>query len=246
MDPIRETEQAMGDLEHVTGETGLLEALSERAHRARELVPDLIGVSVARVQEGLTFTLVASDEDIAVLDALQYVGGGPCVEGAASGEVQETRPPGAPGPLDEEAWRMFSSGSAAHGVRSTLTLPILASSGEAVGSVNLYAGTARAFEDVRPQLAVVFGAWAAGAVANADLSFGTRLEAQAAPGRVRDRSTIAEAVDIIAREQGIDAESAERRLRTAAAQADLDLVELACHVIELEDDEDDDREDDDA
>jgi hypothetical protein len=163
LDPIRETEQAADALESFTGETGLLDALSERANRARELVPDLMGVSVARAQDGLTFTLVASDEVIAVLDALQYIGGGPCVKGAATGEVQETRFARGSGPLDEEEWRLFSSASAARGVRSTLTLPILDSGGEAVGSVNLYAGAARAFEDVHPQLALVFGAWAAGA-----------------------------------------------------------------------------------
>lgn len=233
MDPIPETEQAVGELEHATGEAGLLDALIERADRARELVPELMGVSVARVQEGLTFTLVASVEDIAVLDALQYVGGGPCVEGAASGEVQETLLTG--GPLDEEQWRLFASASAARGVRSTLTLPILDPEGDAVGSVNLYAGAPRAFEDVRPQLALVFGAWAAGAVANADLSFATRQEARAATGRIRDQGTIAEAVDIIVREQDIDRQTAERRLRTAAAQADLDVVELARQVIQLDD-----------
>lgn len=240
MDPIPETERAMGELEHVTGEAGLLDALIDRADRARDLVPDLLGVSVARLQEGLTFTLVASDEDIAVLDALQYVGGGPCVEGARTGEVQVTWLPGSPGPLDEETWRMFASGSAARGVRSTLTLPILDPSGTSVGSVNLYAGSARAFDDVHSQLAMLFGAWAAGAVANADLSFATRLDAVAAPGRLRDRATIAEAVDIIAREQGIERESAEQRLRTAAAQAGLDLVQLARDVIGLDDDRDGD------
>jgi GAF domain-containing protein len=240
LDPIPETERAMGELEHVTGEAGLLDALIDRADRARDLVPDLLGVSVARLQEGLTFTLVASDEDIAVLDALQYVGGGPCVEGARTGEVQATWLPGSPGPLNEETWRMFAYGSAARGVRSTLTLPILDPTGTSVGSVNLYAGSARAFDDVHSQLAMLFGAWAAGAVANADLSFATRLEAVAAPGRLRDRATIAEAVDIIAREQGIERESAEQRLRTAAAQAGLDLVQLARDVIGLDDDRDGD------
>ena len=58
-------------------------------------------------------------------------------------------------------------------------------------------------------------------------------------GRIRDQAVIVEAVDIIAREQGIDTESAERRLRTAAAQADLDVVDLARDVIELDDEEGD-------
>lgn len=108
VDPIPETEQAVGELEHVTGGAGLLEVLVDRAARAREIVPDLLGVSVARVQEGLTFTLVASDEDVTVLDALQYVAGGPCVEGARSGEIKEMRLTGGHGPLNEEAWRAFA------------------------------------------------------------------------------------------------------------------------------------------
>jgi hypothetical protein len=80
----------------------------------------------------------------------------------------------------------------------------------------------------------VFGAWAAGAVANADLSFATRLEAQAAPGRIRDQATLSEAVDVIGREQGVGRDLAEQRLRTAAALAGVDVVALARQILEVD------------
>lgn len=232
LEPIRETEQALAELESYTGETGLRRGLIERARRAHALVPDLVGVSVARVQEGLTFTLVATGETIAVLDAVQYLAGGPCVRGAQADEVEETRATDDPDLLDEEGWRLFALSSAARAVRSTLTLPILDESGTAVGSVNLYAGSARAFADVRNELAVLFGAWAAGAIENADLSFATRLEALEAPQRLRDHSVVDQAVGILASEEGLDPVTAEQRLRAAAARAGVDLVELARHVIE--------------
>jgi GAF domain-containing protein len=234
MDPIPETAQAAEDLAGATGETGLLDELCGLVEQAQVFVPDLVGVSVARLQAGLTFTLVASDEDVTVLDAVQYVAGGPCVEGARSGKPQETRQGDDAAPLDEEGWRMFSAASAARAVRSTLTMPILDEGGVAVGSVNLYGGSARAFVDVREQLAELFGAWAAGAVANADLSFATRLEAQAAPGRIRDQATLSEAVDVIGREQGVGRDLAEQRLRTAAALAGVDLVQLARQILEMD------------
>ena len=237
MEPIPETERALTELEASTEVRGLRESLVERAQRARSLVPDLVGVSIARLEEGLTFTLVASEDEMAVLDAVQYLAGGPCVDGARTGEQRRIRHVDEEDALDEEGWRLFAVASASRSVRSTLTLPLTDEDGRVLGSVNLYAGSARAFDGVEPQLALLFGAWAAGAVRNADLSFSTRLEAQQAPERMRHLKVIDHATGIIAAEQGIDVEMAAQRLRSAAAQADVPLELLAQQVIDAYDNE---------
>jgi hypothetical protein len=71
-------------------------SLTELAHRAPEIVPDLAWVSVGRIPKGLTFTLVATAAEIAVLDGIQYLAGGPraraegpCEAGTYSNEVRE-------------------------------------------------------------------------------------------------------------------------------------------------------------
>jgi GAF domain-containing protein len=132
--------------------------------------------------------------------------------------------------LDEDRWRLFAQATAAHTVRTTLTLPLM-TDGDVVGTVNLYAASQRAFVGHRDELAGIFGAWAAGAVANADLAFTTRSEAQAAPDRVRQQFVIDMATGLTAAQLGIGVESAEARMRDAASRAGVSLSHLAQEIV---------------
>ncbi|GAB6984445.1 hypothetical protein [Nocardioides pyridinolyticus] len=210
MEPVPETVEAIEALE----DGGLLDTLVGLADRATEVVPDLLGVSITWREEQLSFTLVATAAEFAALDAVQYLSGGPCVEGALSEQVREF---GSDDPLDEERWRLFAEASAALGVRSTLTLPLIRDGGVA-GTANLYAGSRRAFVGHHDELAAIFGGWAPGAVTNADLAFSTRAEAARTPQRIRERQRVIDtAVEILVEDLDVDAEVAEERLRTAAA-----------------------------
>lgn len=228
LEPLPETVEAVGEL-GPGPDDDLLPELGRLISRATEVVPSLAGVSLARSHDGVTFTLVSSSERAAALDAVQYVDGGPCVEGGHDAEVHALH---GDDPLDEERWRLFSAATAAHGVRSTLTLPVL-TGGEVVGTVNLYAAQPHAFDDRVGPLADVFGAWAEGAVTNADLSFSTRDAAREAPQRLRDRSTFEVATGIVAAQLDVDVEAAEAHLLDAAAQAGVEPVELALEVIRV-------------
>lgn len=230
MEPIPETAVAASEL----GPGDLLEDLTRLANRGKEVVPDLVGVSIARLDLGLTFTLVASAEEFAVLDAIQYAAGGPCVDSARSEEVREFDNHDV---LDEARWQLFAQATAARAVRSTLTLPVLRG-GSVVGTVNLYGASRRAFVGQYDELAQVFGAWAGGAVANADLSFTTRSEARAAPARVRDRVVVEMAISILAEQLGIDVDAAEDRLRDAAARGGVSTYELAHEILRAADKKD--------
>ena len=76
--------------------------------RAQEIVPELVGVSLASTDEGLTFTFVASNDLVATLDALQYLDGGPCVEAIRGARFVHVPDADA---LDERQWELFSRGS---------------------------------------------------------------------------------------------------------------------------------------
>lgn len=229
MEPIPETLEALDEMEPDPAENELLAQLVRLADEAQRLVPDLVGVSVARLDQGVTFTLVASSREVAVLDAVQYLAGGPCVAGAREEAAREFHPDDV---LDEGRWQAFAEATAAHAVRSTLTLPVVEGPGVA-GSVNLYAASAGAFSDLHEDLADLFGAWAGGAVSNADLSFLTRRDAEASPGRLRGRALLDVAAGMVAEQLGIDTDLAERELREAARRAAVDPVELARQVIDL-------------
>ena len=125
-----------------TSESDLLAELQQRALLVRRLVPDCVGLSLASVEHGVTFTLVATSDDIAVLDAIQYLYGGPCVDAAHTDEALEFVRGDAV--VDEYNWQRFARATSATGFSSTLSLPILDNE-RIVGTVNLYAASAQAF-----------------------------------------------------------------------------------------------------
>jgi len=214
VEPLPETRAALSQLSPL-GDADLVSDLTSLAERARSLVPELVGVSLAVLREGLTFTFVATEERIAVLDAVQYLDGGPCVQAARNN--QEVRI-GDTDVLNEEAWRMFAGAGAAAGIKATLSLPIT-ENGKVVGGVNLYASEDHAFDGPHEALAGIFGAWAGGAVANADLSFSTRQQAMRAPATLEANTRIDTAVGFIIASQEVGAAEARRRLDDAAALA---------------------------
>lgn len=228
MEPIPETVEAVISLEAFDDSGRLLEELTRLANETQAIVPDLVGVSIGRLQEGLTFTLVAPAEEVAVLDAVQYLAGGPCVDSALEEETHEFVGGDV---LDERRWQLFAEASAARTVRSTLSLPVMAEGGAVVGTVNLYAAARRAFAGHHVELAGLFGGWAAGAVANADLSFSTRREAEQAPERLRDQGFVDLAIGLLAAQLDVHPDAAEERLRDAAARAGVSIAALAREIV---------------
>lgn len=226
LEPIPETVEAVQDRDPSADSAELLGSLRQLARRAEDVVPDLVGVSIARLDEGLTLTLVSTDDDVALLDGVQYASGGPCVDAAHTDEVRSFDQDDV---LSEARWQLFAEATAARAVHSTLTLPVVHEE-EVEGTVNLYAASRRAFVGHHDELADIFGAWAAGAVANADLSFTTRGEARAAPERVR--AVIDTASEILAADLQVDVEAAEAHLRDAAARAAVSTTELARAIVE--------------
>ncbi len=229
MEPIRATREAIDELEPFAADTDLLERLRDMGRQVRAIVPDSVGLSLASKQHGVTFTLVASQIEIAVFDALQYLAGGPCEDSVRDGRIVAYSHAD---PLHEDSWRMFAQATAGAGVVSTLTLPIIVDD-EVAGSVNLYGGSARAFVGHHEELAEIFSAWAPGAVSNADLSFSTRRQAEQAPGLLRDGIKVNTAVGVIAAIRDIDVNDARRLLARAAERAGITVVRLAEVVVAL-------------
>jgi GAF domain-containing protein len=229
MKPIPQTLEVARELEHYLGEGDMLARLESIAEEVRRVVPDCIGLSLAWNKHGITLTLVATDEEIARLDAVQYLDGGPCVTALEQGSGIETT---ADELVSEDPWRLFALATAAHGVRSTLTLPIT-HRGQVVGTVNLYGGTDRAFEGHHEELARILGAWAPGAVRNSDLSFSTRRLAENAPEQLRDDNTVNKAAGMLAALHDVDVSRAQRSLEDAAARAGVTPAQLAVALIDL-------------
>jgi len=229
VEPIPESIEAMQERDAVMEDDDLLDRLLEVSTEVQALVPDCIGLSVAFLEDDLALTLVATAPEIAVLDAMQYLGDGPCREAVRQGDVVELDEADL---LDEERWRIFALAGAAATVASTLTLPIVRDD-NVVGSVNLYASSGHAFVGLHEQLAELFGGWAPGAIENADLSFSTRMRAEQAPARLRTQARIDTAVGLLAAYADLSLEAATERLQESAARAGVSLPRIAQAVITL-------------
>jgi hypothetical protein len=229
--PIPQSIEAAAAVSRATGETDLLDGLQATADAVQLLVPDCVGLSVAWVEHGVTFTLVASDDQIALLDALQYLDGGPCVEAVDLGHGLETR---LLGTEEEQRWQLFAQANASAGVRCTLTFP-LTEEGRVVGSVNLYGASDHAFEDVHDELARLLGSQGPWVTRNADLSFESRRTAEKAPDVLRAQGAVAQAVGMLAARDQLTVGVAQQRLEQAADRAGISVGELAQALLQLRD-----------
>jgi GAF domain-containing protein len=214
VEPIPPTGDELEELIRL-GDADLAVTFLQMGSKVKEIVPECTGVSLALVEDGLTRTLVATNESIAGLDAVQYLDGGPSIEAASEARVVDANDIAA---LAEDKWLLFARSTAAAGVASSLTLPILAAN-RVLGTISLYASTPDAFQDKQQALANALDTSAENAIANADLPFDTRLAAEHGPRRLADQDDIDVALGTIVVSRDVSIATAHECLRDAAGRA---------------------------
>ncbi len=209
-------------------DTDLVEHFVALSGEVRRLVPECAGMSISLRDHGVTITLVADSLRTAVLDAVQYVDGGPCTDALRDAHLVDAQ-----GRLSvEEQWQLFAEATRNNGVESTLSLPVIRERHAALG-FNLYGSTATAFDGHHEALADLLGAWANGAVVDADLSFRTRELARSASAVLKEATELAVVAGLLSRSRGIAVGEAERRLRDAAERAAVPLSHLLTTMHEV-------------
>src|SRR6187200_2018460 len=97
------------------------DSMERMSRQVRELVPECVAISLTVSQGELTFTMMTDRPGAALLDAMQYLAGGPCETAVAEGSIQAT----VRLPTDEGAWQIFAKAEAVAGIASTLSLPVM-------------------------------------------------------------------------------------------------------------------------
>jgi GAF domain-containing protein len=222
MEPIPEVRDATKRLAALADETvDLLERLEGVSALAVTLLPSCVGVSITVLVDGDPFTVTATSPDIASLDAVQYLGGGPCVDASDEGPVNVEDV------MSEPRWQLYSQAAAAQGVRSSLSLPFPGDGDTPSGALNLYASDPNAFHGVQEQLAQLFGVHVGELVLNADLSFMTREFARELPQRLEDYEQLNQAAGVLMALHGWDPDQARERIRYAAGRAGVATSDVA-------------------
>lgn len=228
MQPLPEVRAAIDRLSALVGDDlDLEQGLAVVSDVATTLIPSCVGVSITVVVDGEPFTVTSTSREMALLDASQYLGGGPCPE-AALAQVRL----GVDDVLDEGRWQLYAQAAGARGVASSLSLPLTAS-GRLPGAMNLYAGEPHAFAGKEEMLAEVFGLPADAFVTNADLSFLTRELARQLPERLEDKARVDRAVGLLSVLRGERPDQVRNRLREAAGRARVPVPMVADMVLEL-------------
>jgi hypothetical protein len=97
--------------------------------------------------------------------------------------------------------------------------------------VNLYAATPNAFHGREERLAALLGAWAPGAVHNADLTFATRAEARQAPRQLQDMRVLDQATGVVVAAHGVDEDRARQIIADAARRAGRSELTVARELV---------------
>jgi GAF domain-containing protein len=211
-------------------EASVGETLHQIAEITLEAVPraEVVGMSLLG-GDGRPTTAVYTDEDSPEIDAAQYRDGkGPCLDAwRLATTVRLDRVKDA---ADE--YPGFAAACRAHGMLSTLSLPIVHGDG-ASGAVNLYARTEDAFSAEDEVLARELAAAAGTVMANVS-AYWTALElGQQLTEAMQSRAVIEQAKGMLmARDRALSADGAFDMLRKASQRENVKLRDVAQRIVE--------------
>ncbi len=204
--------------------------LGETLHRVAELAcqagpADMAGITM--LVDGAPSTGVFTDPEAPEIDESQYdAGKGPCLDAFRYQRVFRID-----STANERRWPEFATAAAAHGVGSTLSLPISAR-GESLGALNLYSRTEAAFDEDVTERMLIFATHAAFVLANTQLYWDARQLNENLTEALRSRATIDQAIGIIMAAGGRSPDEAFQVLVRASQRENRKIREIATDMVE--------------
>jgi GAF domain-containing protein len=209
------------------GDGTLAETLQRVTDLTTVAVPpaDLVGITM--LVEGRQRTAVFTDEAAPEIDQAQYdTGDGPCLAAFTEKKVFAI-----PSVAEDGPWPAFRAAAAAHGIRSTLSLPLTI--GEAsLGAMNLYSRVERAFSDEDQQTATQFASQAAIVLGNTQAYWEVRDMNVRLGDMLGTRAVIDQAKGILMAAQHIDEDAAFAILIRASQRENVKLRDIARRIVE--------------
>jgi GAF domain-containing protein len=196
------------------------------ARLAQETIPGCDAASVTVMENGHPRTTVATAETAEALDQRQYdTDTGPCLDA-----IRKQRTVRVDSFEETPAWPEFTPAALDRGVRSSLSLPLVALD-EPVGALNLYSHAEAGFADAEPT-GHIFATQAAVTLANAT-AFHRALDlARNLTAALEHRDVIGQAKGILMAQQGVSSEEAFDLLRRASQRTNRKLHELAVELVD--------------
>ena len=201
------------------------ETLDRVARLAVDAVPTAEMSGITMVVEGRAKTAVFTDDRAPEIDSAQYETGiGPCLDAFRHQEVVRIDDT-----TKDERWPAFSAAAAAHGVRSVMSLPLVANH-EGLGALNFYS-RATAFSDDDVQVGQSFATQAAVVLANTQAYWDAHQLSQDLSTAMQSRAVIEQAKGILMGTQRCGPDEAFQILVRASQRENRKLREIAEEVV---------------
>lgn len=184
-------------------------------------------VSITMLIDGRPTTAVYTHEDAPRIDASQYeTGSGPCLDAYRHQVVYR---------IDDTAsdprWPTFTNDAAAHGVMSSLSIPINARE-EGLGALNLYSRRPAAFDEESAGRLARFSTHAGVVLANARAHRVSLKRGENLARAMDSRATIDIATGILMAGGGRSPEAAFQMLVSASQRENRKLRDIAAEIVE--------------
>jgi GAF domain-containing protein len=204
------------------GEGTLQETLQRVAGYATEAVPAAAMTGITMLVEGRARTAVFTDPTAPEIDSAQYETGiGPCLDSFRHRKVFRIDDT-----TEDDQWPPFSEAAAAYGIRSTMSIPMVANH-EGIGAMNFYSRIPKGFSDDDVEAAGHFGAQAAIVLANAQAYWDAHQLSQNLATAMQSRAVIEQAKGILMGAQRCTADEAFQILVRASQRENRMLREIA-------------------
>jgi len=200
--------------------------VQELAVQAARLVAGSLSCGITLSRAGQYSTVGCSHEQATAVNELQYqLGEGPCLSALSDKTLVRIDDMAA-----ETRWPRFTSPAAEHGVRSCLSLPLIAQDA-LVGALNFYSTQSSAFGEEETRRAGNFAEPAAGA-----LALGLRLVTYTElidqlRASLASRAVIDQAIGVIMAQERCNQDKAFAALRTASQNRNVKLRDIAREIV---------------
>ena len=176
--------------------------------------------------EGSPRTGVFTNAEAPEIDEAQYRSGeGPCMYA-----FRDQVPYRIDSTVEDARWPEFSRRAAAHGILSTLSVP-LAAHGRNLGALNLYSEMANAFTEAHERTVRMFADQACIALANAQVYWDARQLNENLTQAIESRETISQAVGILIAAGGRAPEAAFQVLVNASQRENRKVRDIADEIV---------------
>jgi GAF domain-containing protein len=224
-DPTRDGLSALSRF--FVGDATMGDTLQRVIDLAVVAVPPVAYTGISMLVDGKVTTSVFSDPEVPEIDEAQYrANSGPCVDAFRDGVVYAI-----PSTERDDRWPEFSRAALAHGVRSTLSLPLLVGEGS-VGALNFYSTQEDGFSDEDQRNSETFALQAAVVLANAQAYWDARTLNEHLAEAMRSRATIEQAKGILMAQSNVGPDAAFELLRSASQRENRKLREIAQDLVD--------------